>query len=484
MKKQEKTTRYVEESIIGTICVAPEAFQMAAKYLMFSPSNDSTVHVKVFEHFHFMWKWFCKMSDEMRTWDVQVVAAEFGDISYLITAAEPETFTSAVQYLREEYMRKVDTETYLSAMNAIKTEAPQEVRDFVAARTTESIYIDQEKSRGERMYEAWQDIEVGEIGVPTCWDDFNELTGGVQRGQTGILTGSTGTGKTQDALRMLIELAKAGKPCLFFSVELTEKQVWQRVYSIESGISMKELSNRTIDPATGKYKLSLSPEKHKQLSDALSRISNAPFYVVDAKEVTNKATMLRQKIRQYIRNYDLFAYCIDYVQLCETGLDKVDNSGNETKVLSKFAKDMSNFNKSANVLGLWLSQLNRGIMNRADRRPRNSDIMATSSLENAADWILHKFRPGAYEDWEVTRYDGAKPISKYMYNGNEYNPYDCEYILSKNRAFGGKTGSWWEYQEMNVQPKVEPEPAAQPKYDTEVPAQAGRENLDAGELPF
>ena len=484
MKKQEKTTRYVEESIIGTICVAPEAFQMAAKYLMFSPSNDSTVHVKVFEHFHFMWKWFCKMSDEMRTWDVQVVAAEFGDISYLITAAEPETFTSAVQYLREEYMRKVDTETYLSAMNAIKTETPQEVRDFVAARTTESIYIDQEKSRGERMYEAWQDIEVGEIGVPTCWEDFNELTGGVQRGQTGILTGSTGTGKTQDALRMLIELAKSGKPCLFFSVELTEKQVWQRVYSIESGISMKELSNRTIDPSTGKYKLSLSPERHKQLSDALSRISNAPFYVVDAKEVTNKATMLRQKIRQYIRNYDLFAYCIDYVQLCETGLDKVDNSGNETKVLSKFAKDMSNFNKSANVLGLWLSQLNRGIMNRADRRPRNSDIMATSSLENAADWILHKFRPGAYEDWEVTRYDGAKPISKYTYNGNEYNPYDREYILSKNRAFGGKTGSWWEYQEMNVQPKVEPaqEPAKQ--QDNEAIAQAGRVNLESEQLPF
>lgn len=477
MKKQEKTTRYVEESIIGTICIAPEAFQMAAKYLMFSPSNDSTVHIKVFEHFHFMWKWFCKMSDEMRTWDVQVIAAEFGDISSLITAAEPETFTSAVQYLREEYIRKVDTETYLNAMSAIKTESPQDVRDFVAARTAESIYIDQEKSRADRMYESWQDIEVGEIGVPTCWDDFNELTGGVQRGQTGILTGSTGTGKTQDALRMLLDLAKSGKPCLFFSVELTEKQVWQRVYSIESGISMKELSNRTIDPATGKYKLSLSPEKHKQLSEALSRVSKAPFYVADAKEVTNKATMLRQKIRQYIRNYDLFAYCIDYVQLCETGLDKVDNSGNETKVLSKFAKDMSNFNKSANVLGLWLSQLNRGIMSRADRRPRNSDIMATSSLENAADWILHKFRPGAYEDWEVARYDGAKPISKYTYNGNEYNPYDCEYILSKNRAFGGKTGSWWEWQEQ-VQPVSNQFPVkqeAQKHYDTAMPAQAGRD---------
>ena len=70
-------------------------------------------------------------------------------------------------------------------MNAIKTEAPQDVRDFVAARTTESIYIDQEKSRAERMY--------GSMAGHWSWwnwrayllDVFNDLTGGVQRGQTG-----------------------------------------------------------------------------------------------------------------------------------------------------------------------------------------------------------------------------------------------------------------------------------------------------------
>jgi replicative DNA helicase len=172
------------------------------------------------------------------------------------------------------------------------------------------------------------------------------------------------------------------------------------------------------------------------------------------------------------------------VQLCETGIDKIDNSGNDTKGLSKFAKDMSNFNKVTNVAGIWLSQLNRGVMSRADRRPWNSDLMATSALENAADWIVLLFRPGAYEDWSEQHNENGKAVTKYNYKGNSYNLYDCEYILSKNRRFGGKTGSWWEWQEQ-AQPAsnqfpVKEQPHAAPLQE---PAQADSRDFE-GDLPF
>lgn len=473
MKKTN--TIHVEASIVGTLICAPEYFAAANKVLK----------PQMFQNYREAYEWMHDLDvNKMMSWDVQMAASKFGDVSDLITAAEPETINAAIAFLREEYDRKQDGNIYISAAAMLEIDSPYAVREYVLTHVGENNEVEEDKQRGQELYEAWQDIESGQLGIPTCWDDFNELAGGLQRGQTGIISGTTGTGKTQKAIKLMLELAKAGHSTAFFSIELTKKQVWQRAISIESGLSMKELSNKVLDQKTGKYRLVMTAEKHQRLSDALQRIANTSFYVIDAKEATNKASMLRQKIRHYIRQYKLFAYCIDYVQLCETGIDKVDNSGNETKVLSKFAKDMSNFNKSANVVGIWLSQLNRGIIARSDRRPRNSDLMATSALENAADWILHTFRPGAYEDWEVRRYEGAKPISKYTYNGTEYNQYDCEYILSKNRAFGGKTGSWWELQENYEQPKAEPEPAAQPKYDTAVPAQAGRENLEVGEVPF
>lgn len=466
----KKTTIHVEASIIGTLISWPSDFQKANKILK----------PEMFQHYRDQYAWMLKMDrDKLMNWDVQLCASQWGDVSDLILAAAPETLDAACEFLREEYARMQDSAVYFSAAAMLESDSPYTVREYVLSRVQDENPVLEEKHRGQEIYEAWQDIETGSIGTETCWEDFNNLSGGVQRGQTGIIAGTTGTGKTQKAIKLMLELAKSGKPTLFFSIELTKKQVWQRAISIESGLSMKELSNKVYDPKTGKYKLVMSPEKHKQLTDALTRVGNAPFYVVDCQEATNKANFMRQKIRWYIRNHDLFAYCIDYVQLCETGIDKVDNSGNETKVLSKFAKDMSGFNKSANVVGIWLSQLNRGIISRSDRRPRNSDLMATSALENAADWILLLFRPGAYEDWEVILYDGAKATPKYQYNGSDYNPYDCEYILSKNRAFGGETGSWWDLQQEQKR-DAQPQPA---QANTVISQEVGRENLEK-DLPF
>lgn len=472
MKKTN--TIHVEASIIGTLLCAPEYFATANK----------TLKPEMFRYYKDMYDWMYDLDvNKMMSWDIQMAASKFGDISDLIVASEPETCSAAITFLKEEYDRENDQAMYISAARQLEVDSPYAVREYILSQVGENNEVEAEKSRGDKMYEAWQAIESGEIGIETCWPVFNDIVGGVKRGQTGFIAGTTGTGKTEKAIKLGLELAKSGKPFAFFTMELLEIDVWQRAYSIESGLTMKELSNKVKDPATGKYKLVLSEEKGKRLSQAIERIANAPFFVIDIREVTNKATFIRQKIRWYIRKYDLFGYCIDYAQLCETGIDKVDNSGNETKVLAKFAKDMMTFNKATKVLGVWCSQLNRGIETRGDRRPRKSDLMGTSSFENAADWILLLFRPGAYEDWAQPVTINGKIINQYNHNGTMYNHYDCEYIIAKNRPNGGRTGSWWEWQETYEQPKVEPEPAAQ-KYDTAVPAQAGRENLESEQLPF
>ena len=413
-----------------------------------------------------------------------MAASKFGDITDLIIASEPETCSAQIAYLKEQYDRLQDGYVYISAAAMLESDSPYTVREYILSHVGENNEIEEEKTRADKMYEAWQDIENGRIGTPTCWSDFNAITGGVQAGQTGFIAGTTGTGKTEKALKMLLELAKTGKPVAFFSMELTEKQIWQRVYKIESGLSMKDLSNRVLDEATGKYKLVMPSYKMQMLTDAISRISNLPFYVFDMKETTNKGTLIRQKIRWCIRKYDLYAYCLDYIQLCETGIEKIDNGGNDVKILSKLSKDFSSFNKASNVVGVLLSQFNRGVDTRADRRPHKEDLLGSSAMEHAADWMLLLFRPGAYEDWSEQHNDNGQVVTRYNYKGTSYNRYDCEYIIAKNRAFDGQTGSWWEWQEpVSNQFPVKQEPVAQPKYDTAVTANAGRENLEA-ELPF
>jgi len=475
-KDVKKTTIHVEASIIGTLICAPEYFATANKSLK----------PEMFQHYRGVYDWMYDLDvNKMMGWDIQMAASKFGDISDLIVASEPETISAQVAYLKEQHDAMSDSMVYFDAIRQLDGKSPYDVREYVLANVGENNEIEAEKTRGDKMYEAWQDIETGQIGVPTYWKDFNNITGGVQKGQTGFIAGTTGTGKTEKALRLLIELAKSGKPVAFFSMELTEKQIWQRVYKIESGLSMKDLSSRVFDPVTGKYKLVLPEYKMKMLSDALKRVANIPFYVFDMKETTNKGTLIRQKIRWCIRKYDLFAYCLDYIQLCETGIDKIDNSGNDVKILSKLSKDFSAFNKAAGVLGVLLTQFNRGVDTRADRRPHKEDVLGSSAMEHAADWMLLLFRPGAYEDWSEQHDENGQIVTRYNYKGTSYNRYDCEYIIAKNRAFDGQTGSWWEWQEpVSNQFPVKQESAAQPKYDTAVPANAGRENLEAGELPF
>lgn len=470
MKKTN--TIHVEASIIGTLICAPEYFATANK----------TLKPQMFQYYRAFYDWMMDLEvNKMMSWDIQMVTSKFGDISELIIASEPETCSAAISFLKEEYDRKQDGYIYVSAASMLEVDSPYNVREYILANIGENNQAQEEKSRGEKMYEAWQDIERGEIGVATIWPDFNEITGGVQRGQTGFIAGTTGTGKTEKALKLLLELAKSGKPVAFFSMELTEKQIWQRVYKIESGLSMKDLSSRVFDPQTGKYKLVLPEHKMKRLSDALERVAKMPFHVFDMKETTNKGTIIRQKIRACIRKYDLFAYCLDYLQLCETGIDKIDNSGNDVKILSKLSKDFSSFNKAAGVLGVLLSQFNRGVDTRADRRPHKEDLLGSSAMEHAADWMLLLFRPGAYEDWSEQHHDNGQIVTRYNYKGTSYNRYDCEYIIAKNRAFDGRTGSWWEWQEEQVQSAPEKQPETKP--DTAIMPN-GRENLDRDELPF
>jgi replicative DNA helicase len=181
--------------------------------------------------------------------------------------------------------------------------------------------------------------------------------------------------------------------------------------------------------------------------------------------VGDKLPLILQKIRLHIRNDDLFAYGIDYVQLAKTGIERIDSSGNKIRITQWVIDELGKATKRLKVYAIWVSKLNRDVMARGGSfRPRNSDLYG-GDFEYIADIIEFMHRPLAYE--------GLRGMERE--DGYVYKDYDVEHIITKNRLFGGKVGSWWDYQE-------DEEPSEAPIFDL---MKAKMPVLEEGEdLPF
>jgi len=455
-------TANVEASIIGSLILYPELFQEAAKVLI--PTRQSGV--RVFREHNRIWDWMVKAQfEQMRGWDVQLVSSKFKDVPELIRQAEPETLSSSILYLREEYERAVLKKVCEDALQRLGEESPYSVASDVLSNLTDEEPEVKEKMRGDEILEALNSLKFGRAAVATISQDYDQITGGARRGQIRVLGASPMSGKTELVLKEMIAFAKQGLSCVFFSLELPKEDVYQRLFHIESGLSMETLSNQVLNENTGEKELKLSKPDAKKLSDAVMMIGKIPLFVYDIADVGDKLPLILQKIRLHIRNDDLFAYGIDYVQLAKTGIERIDSSGNKIRITQWVIDELGKATKRLKVYAIWVSKLNRDVMVRGGSfRPRNSDLYG-GDFEYIADIIEFMHRPLAYE--------GLRGMERE--DGYVYKDYDVEHIITKNRLFGGKVGSWWDYQE-------DEEPSEAPIFDL---MKAKMPVLEEGEdLPF
>lgn len=428
-------TSNVEASIIGSLILYPELFQEAAKVLI--PTRQSGV--RVFREHNRIWDWMVKAQfEQMRGWDVQLVSSKFKDVPELIRQAEPETLSSSILYLREEYERAVLKKVCEDALQRLGEESPYSVASDVLSNLTDEEPEVKEKLRGDEIFEALKSLQKGEVGVDTIWPNYNKTVGGLGKGDILILAGSPGSGKTEELLKEFIHLAKQGKPCALFSLELTKEAIYHRLFKIESGIPMKVLRSRRLNPATGELELVLSEQDATKLAEAVKVIASIPLFVHDVSEVTNRVPVIIQKIKWHYRNNNLFAFGIDYLQLAVTGNEKIDNGGNDIKIFERVSKALDNVTKSLKISAIWISKLNREVVTRGgSKEPKMSDLFGSSTLEYIAAAIMFIYRPLAYAE--------MKNFEKE--DGSTYRPFDRKFIIAKNRPQGGLLDEWWDWQE-------------------------------------
>ncbi len=225
-------------------------------------------------------------------------------------------------------------------------------------------------------------------GVATGFRLMDWMLGGLQPSDLIILAGRPGMGKTSLATNIAVNAARAklnnpdeGGAAAFFSLEMSAVQLATRVMAEVAQIPSEQIR-------TGKIK----EDKFYDLADAVRTIENMPLYIDDSPGLSIAQIAARARRMKRDKSLGLDLIVIDYLQLIEPAT-KRDNRVQEITEISKGLKGLA---KELNVPVVALSQLNRGVDNRDDKRPVLSDLRESGSIEQDADVVMFVYREEYY----------------------------------------------------------------------------------------
>jgi replicative DNA helicase len=219
-------------------------------------------------------------------------------------------------------------------------------------------------------------------GIATGFRDLDSKTSGLQEGDLIIVAGRPSMGKTAMALNVGEHVAVDGKkPVAVFSMEMSGTQIAARMLGSIARIDQHKLR-------TGR----LSDEDWNRLTDGLGKLHDAPIHVDETPGLT--PLDLRARARRLARKYGkLGLIIVDYLQLMETGGGREENRATE---LSQISRSLKSLAKELSVPVIALSQLNRSVDQRPDKRPIMSDLRESGALEQDADVIVFIYRDEVY----------------------------------------------------------------------------------------
>lgn len=220
-------------------------------------------------------------------------------------------------------------------------------------------------------------------GVPTGYHDFDEMTSGLQSSDLIIVAGRPSMGKTTYAMNIAEHVAlKSRLPTLIFSMEMPGESIVMRLLSSLCRIDQLKIR-------TGK----LEDEDWPRISSTVSMLSDAPLYIDDTPALS--PTELRARARRLAKEYgQLGLIVVDYLQLMQVP----GFSENRTAEISEVSRALKSLAKELKVPVIALSQLNRSLEQRADKRPVMSDLRESGAIEQDADLIVFIYRDEVYNE--------------------------------------------------------------------------------------
>jgi replicative DNA helicase len=235
--------------------------------------------------------------------------------------------------------------------------------------------------RIETLYSRDNDSDV--TGIATGFADLDSMTSGLQPGDLVIVAGRPSMGKTAFSVNIAENVAlDSNKPVAIFSMEMGGSQLAMRMIG-----SVGRLNQHTL--RTGK----LEDDDWSRMTHALGRLNDAPIFI-DETAALNSLELRSRARRLHRQNDGLGLIVIDYIQL----MSAVGSKGGENRAteISEISRSLKSLAKELQVPVIALSQLNRSLEQRPNKRPIMSDLRESGAIEQDADLILFIYRDEVY----------------------------------------------------------------------------------------
>jgi replicative DNA helicase len=393
----------VEKAVLGAMLIEKEAVSKVLEFLD-AASFYSPLHQKLFRG---MMSLFEKeepidavtLVEELRRRG-ELDAVE--DPVYITELTSNITTAANVEYHARIVLEKALMRSLISASSEVASRAFTDTEDALDLLDEAEAKIFQISERRlkksftpikralQDTFEVLQDIHgkhSGITGAPTGFTELDNLTGGFQNSDLIIVAGRPSQGKTAFALSIarnaaLHPMKRVG--VAIFSIEMSEQQLVIRLLSAEAKVNAHALR-------TGR----LADEKWKNLSRIVGKLAEAKIFIDDTPALS--ILELRAKARRLKAEHDIGMVIVDYLQLIQ-GSKNAESREREISMISRSLKALA---KELNIPVVALSQLNRAVENRPDRRPLLADLRESGAIEQDADVVLFVHRPETYGIQEI-----------------------------------------------------------------------------------
>lgn len=356
------------------------------------------------------------------------------DDSILLEILSANPITNTLAYVREikdgsvkrelaslaTTIKKVAIEEEMSANEALDTiqgelykistdSATSELKDMQTVTGDTLSYIEKMKKMGNKHL----------IGETTGFEALDRRTTGFNAGDLIIIAARPAMGKTALVLNMALKNVEQGKGVIFFSLEMPAEQLMLRMLAAKTSIPLQNLRKGDMDD-----------QQWSNLSGAFDDLNTKKLFVDDGGSIN--INQLRARVRKLAQNEanNIKLVIIDYLQLMQgTGnKDRHQEVSDISRGLKMLAREMK-------IPIIALSQLNRGLENRPDKRPMLSDLRESGAIEQDADIIMFVYRDDVYKERDEARKEkeakdkGEDYKSKFINKPEE----EAEVIIGKQR---------------------------------------------------
>ncbi len=421
----------IERAVLSSILFNPEEIEDVLGVL--KPKDFYLpAHQKVFE-----------VMDQLHSQDLPIdeefirrrVDSKEVDDSILIEILSANPISNTMAYVREIKDGSVKRELAILATTIKKVAIEDDVDARQAVDTVQNelykITTDSASTELKDMQQITQDTgeyikrmkELGNqhlIGETTGFFELDKKTTGFNSGDLVIIAARPAMGKTAFVLNTTLKNVEMGSGVIFFSLEMPAEQLMLRLLAAKTSIPLQNLRKGDLDD-----------NQWSVLTHAINDFNTKKLFVDDGGSLN--INQLRARVRKLKQNDDnnIKMVVIDYLQLMQGtgGKDRHLEVSEISRGLKMLAREME-------IPVLALSQLNRGLENRPDKRPMLSDLRESGSIEQDADIIMFVYRDDVYKEREEAKKEkeaadrGEEYKSKFVNKPVE----EAEIIIGKQRA--------------------------------------------------